>query len=76
MSQNQAMRTKQQLAEGLAEVNVQALSRLSGVNAKTIYRIRGNAEYNPGTHTAELLSNALDTMLKATKRRRTAKAEA
>lgn len=62
MSNNAAMRTQTQLHAELAEANVQEVSRMSGVNAKTLYRIRQNAEYTTSVKTAEAVSKALDRL--------------
>lgn len=59
------MRTLQQLHADLAAVNVQEVARRSGVNPKTIYRIRQSPEYTPGVRNAELISAALDELRKA-----------
>jgi len=59
-----AMRTKQQLVDDLAGMNVQAVARESGVCAKTLYRIRTSAEYTPSMSTAEKVSAAIDRLRK------------
>ena len=60
MSNNAAMRTQTQLHTELAAVNVQEVSRISGVHSKTLYRIRQNPEYTTNARTAEAVSTALD----------------
>ena len=61
------MRTLQQLREALLDQNVQLLSAVSGVNAKTIYRIRQSADYMPGADKVERISRAIDQLMRATK---------
>jgi hypothetical protein len=56
------MRTLEQLHTDLADVNVQEVARRSGVNPKTIYRIRQSPEYTPGVRKAERISAALDAL--------------
>lgn len=56
------MRTQAQLHKDLAKVNVQDLHRLTGISAKTLYRIRQNAEYKTNVKTAEAISRALDRL--------------
>ncbi len=77
VSNNAAMRTQTQLHTELAAVNVQEVSRISGVHSKTLYRIRQNPEYTTNARTAEAVSTALDKIAaRRTVRATKAKAEA
>lgn len=64
LSNNTPMRTIKKLRADLKRQNVQLLARVSGVYAKTIYRIRSNPEYTPGVDKVERLSSAIDRLAK------------
>lgn len=70
------MRTLEQLHSALATVNVQEVARRSGVNPKTIYRIRQSPEYTPGVRKAERISAALDALAAGVPAPETTSAEA
>jgi hypothetical protein len=52
------MLTRDQLADMLRTVNVEALSAESGVSVKTIYRLR-HKKHSPNLETVELLLPAI-----------------
>jgi Holliday junction resolvasome RuvABC DNA-binding subunit len=56
------MRTLQQVRDALQAENVQLVSALSGVNPKTIYRMRQLPDYMPGADKVERVSRALDQL--------------
>lgn len=62
------MRTLQQLRADLADQNIQRIAALSGVNPKTIYRIRQRADYTPGVDKVEQISRALDQAKRGSKK--------
>lgn len=62
------MMTKEQIAKELADVNVELLSKVSGVSVKTIYRHRkANSKHLPSLATLGKLLAAVDKLSKAAK---------
>jgi hypothetical protein len=66
VTDNRHMLTRDQLADMLRTVNVEALAAASGVSVKTIYRLR-HKQHSPNLETVGLLLPAIERLQKADK---------